>query len=194
MALRYLIVIDFEANCLDGKDIYPQEITEFPAIPIDLQTKTIAYDKTFHHYCKIHMDVTPFATQLTGITQTMSDGGLPFKDVHSKFRDWCRDNGFTAHNSVIVTCGNWDLNTAFPAQCKYSNLTIPEICKQWCNVKRIFKDKYGVKPGSMPNLLKKCGLDLQGRHHSGIDDTKNIARACLKMVNDGANFEVTGYL
>lgn len=129
MSLKYLIVIDFEANCLEGRNIYPQEITEFPAIPIDLQTKTIEYNKTFHHYCKIDVDVTPYATELTGITQEMCDGGLPFKNVHSKFQDWCREHGFNAINSVIVTCGNWDFKTAFPAQCKYSNLSIPEICK-----------------------------------------------------------------
>ena len=43
--------------------------------------------------------------------------------------------------------------------------------------------------------MKKCllleiylnilDLELEGRHHSGIDDCKNIARICTKMLEDG---------
>lgn len=37
-------------------------------------------------------------------------------------------------------------------------------------------------------MLKKCGLRLKGRHHSGIDDTKNIAAVALNLMNEGFEF------
>lgn len=37
----------------------------------------------------------------------------------------------------------------------------------------------------MTGMLQKCGLELEGRHHSGIDDTRNIARVLWKMLEEG---------
>lgn len=34
-------------------------------------------------------------------------------------------------------------------------------------------------------MLNFCGLELLGRHHSEIDDSRNIARIAQKMVVDG---------
>ena len=83
--MKYLIVIDFEANCIENGTIYPQEITEFPAVPICIDTKRILYDKIFHYYCKIDTKLTKFATTLTGITQEMCDNGLSFTNVLKLF-------------------------------------------------------------------------------------------------------------
>lgn len=44
----------------------------------------------------------------------------------------------------------------------------------------------------MPNMLDYLKIPLTGRHHSGIDDTCNIAKIMLKMIEDGHtsdNFE-----
>ena len=35
----------------------------------------------------------------------------------------------------------------------------------------------------MPEMLSSLGLELQGRHHSGIDDARNIAR-CAAVLDD----------
>jgi len=38
--------------------------------------------------------------------------------------------------------------------------------------------------------FKKLNLTLDGRHHSGIDDTRNIAKILLKMIADShTNFQ-----
>jgi len=37
-------------------------------------------------------------------------------------------------------------------------------------------------------MLTVCGLELLGRHHSGIDDCNNIARIIQHLVSKGAEF------
>ena len=58
------------------------------------------------------------------------------------------------------------------------------ICKKsnkfYNNYKAFKRPRMG-----MANMLKFLGLNLIGRHHSGIDDTKNIARCALKLMEDG---------
>jgi inhibitor of KinA sporulation pathway (predicted exonuclease) len=51
---------------------------------------------------------------------------------------------------------------------------------------------YKVKAGGMVNMLNYLNIPLEGRHHSGIDDTRNIAKILLKIISDGhVNFDIT---
>jgi len=34
----------------------------------------------------------------------------------------------------------------------------------------------------MEQMLEACGLDLDGRHHSGIDDSRNICKVAEKLM------------
>ena len=36
--------------------------------------------------------------------------------------------------------------------------------------------------GGMVEMLKLLGLELEGKHHSGIDDARNISRICLELI------------
>jgi len=38
----------------------------------------------------------------------------------------------------------------------------------------------------MTDMLAFLGLELKGRHHSGIDDCRNIAQVLIRMLRDGA--------
>ena len=38
-------------------------------------------------------------------------------------------------------------------------------------------------------MLKYFKIKHEGRHHSGIDDVKNIARIVQKLLSDGAKFD-----
>jgi len=45
---------------------------------------------------------------------------------------------------------------------------------------------YGLKkPKGMDGMLNFLNLSLDGKHHSGIDDCKNIAKIFIKMWEDG---------
>lgn len=34
----------------------------------------------------------------------------------------------------------------------------------------------------MPEMLELMGLELEGRHHSGIDDAQNIAKVAIALL------------
>ncbi len=40
----------------------------------------------------------------------------------------------------------------------------------------------------MTDMLDLCGLKLEGRHHSGIDDSRNIAACVVKCLEKGFDF------
>ena len=128
--------------------------------------------------------ITPFCTQLTGIERSdVEESGKPFSEV------WQRWHRFMAQypNSLIVTCGDWDLRTMLPKQLKLSGLEnqAPRTPAYWCNIKHCYEELYGQKAGGMAKILKSLRLELVGKHHSGIDDCRNIGRAAVKMLEDG---------
>jgi 3'-5' exoribonuclease 1 len=38
-------------------------------------------------------------------------------------------------------------------------------------------------------MLGHFGMQFEGREHSGIDDTRNITRIVLKMMEEGVKFQ-----
>lgn len=98
--------------------------------------------------------------------------------------------------SAFLTCGDWDLKSMLPRQLQEfqgepgldgsGNLVAP--FNKWINVKRPFMKQFQLRhnPG-MAGMLKKLKLELEGRHHSGIDDCKNILRIVRKLRELGWN-------
>lgn len=196
MTHRYLAVLDFEANCLRGRVHPHQEITEFPVIVFDTEARKVRDELTFHHYCRIEEKLTPFATELTGITQEQVDAGMPFKEVMKEFGQWMVTNEMYREdgtpNVLFLTYGDWDLQTALPKQCKYSKIKVPSYFRTWGNVKTYFKEGYGEKKGpGMMGMLEFLGIKHVGRHHSGIDDCRNIMQIVIHMLNEGVEIHPT---
>ena len=121
-SFKYFCVLDFEANCQQGKRLDPQEIIEFPCLMVDANTFEVI--DTFHEYVKPVgiPNITSFCTELTGITQDMVDSKEDFPTVLEKFQSWYTQNNLTEENSAFVTCGLWDLADMLPKQCSYSGL------------------------------------------------------------------------
>ena len=176
--MDYYLVLDFEATCENNKRITPQEIIEFPVLKVN--ARTLETEAEFHSYVQptVNTQLTAFCTQLTGITQDMVDGQPVLKDVMAAFHDWMNANGLLDPNvkSCFVTCGDWDLKTMLPRQCQYFNIPIPKYFRQWINIKHVFRTVTGKKASGMAEMLDYLGLSLDGRHHSGIDDSRNIAK------------------
>ena len=90
------------------------------------------------------------------------------------------DKGVT---TCFAKCGNWDLNICLPTQCKYQKLDYPDYLRRWINVKDLFERITSRKRNGMAGLLKELGLKLEGRHHSGIDDSRNIAKILATLAS-----------
>ncbi len=206
--LTYLLILDFEATCDERKTPNPQEIIEFPTLLYNIQTRQI--EDVFHYYIRpdVHCELSEFCTTLTGITQEqIENGGIPLKDALRRHEIWLeehnlllsrsqqRENGIVAeecfdynNNSpscIYLTCGDWDLRTCLPNQLNHMNEKVPSHFKHWINIKKDFSEFYSRKARGMVRMLNLLGLELDGRHHSGIDDCYNIAKICTKMLENG---------
>ena len=175
----YFLVLDFEGvnnKYHGGPDI--MEIIEFPVLKVNAQT--LETESIFHSYVQptIHTQLNPVCIEITGITQAMVMGQPTLPEVLKLLDDWMKaerllEEGVT---TCFVTCGDWDLKTGLPTQCTYQKIDYPEYLRKWVNIKDIFMKLTGTKGFSMKTMLKDLHLELEGRHHSGIDDSKNIAK------------------
>jgi hypothetical protein len=43
-----------------------------------------------------------------------------------------------AINFIFVTCGDWDLRTMLPGQCKSFNLNRADYFNKWINIKKVY--------------------------------------------------------
>lgn len=142
--------------------------------------------------------LTDFCKSLTSIRQADVDAASALPDVLSRHISWLDEHRLNENNGLIVTCGDWDLGVAFPAQCASAVPRvehIPAIYARWHNLKRSFCSISGrEKAPGMSGMLNEMGLPLAGRHHRGIDDCWNIAALCKVLLQRGAAIEVTAEL
>jgi len=106
---------------------------------------------------------------------------------------------------IFLSCGDFDGNH-MKRETEYKGLNTPSYLKRWINIKKVFpvhlfdpsrkenivkKLNQNLKPPvrGMPDMLELCGLELEGRHHSGIDDARNIARCAIKCLEKGFEFQ-----
>ncbi|EDV27961.1 uncharacterized protein TRIADDRAFT_20827, partial [Trichoplax adhaerens] len=205
----YVIIIDFEATCWkDNSSRYSSEIIEFPAVLLNVLTQQI--EAVFHQYVQptINPKLSEFCKTLTGITQKQVDDGIPLATCLVSFRKWldeiiknknirlfnknCRDAGHkNYYNCIFVTWSDWDIGVCLYYECKKKQIKLPTEFYQWIDLRALYKRFYGKKPTGLNGSMESVGLKFIGREHSGLDDSKNTARLCSKMVHDGCVLDVT---
>lgn len=187
----YLLILDFEAQCSETEKLKVQEIIEFPVIVYDLKERTMT-NIFFHQYIKPKEFpiLTVFCSELTGITQDIVDNGVFLEDALIKFEEFLNQNTLDPLKFVFVTCGDWDLQNCLRNEAKYKKIILKDYFKRWINVKKVFYDYQGFKePLGMTTMLDKLGLKLEGRHHSGIDDARNITKIVDTLIKKGVLFD-----
>lgn len=192
----YLCVLDFEATCWDttsSKDKSQMEIIEFPSVlyKIDEVTSTQTFISEFAKYVKptINQTLSTFCTELTGITQSVVNSAQTFIHVYREHIKWIESNVPANATLIFATCGHWDLRTQLPRELQNKKCKKHSYYLKYINVKDEFENFYRTKAGGMTGMLDKLGLKLDGRHHSGIDDTKNIAKIAIHLINAGLTFD-----
>jgi inhibitor of KinA sporulation pathway (predicted exonuclease) len=200
---QFLCILDFEATCDDSIEPFsPQEIIEFPSVLIHVgdgfNPKIVS---EFQEYIKPvrNPKLTEFCKSLTGISQCKVDGGSDFESALKRHAEWLAEKigaRPTSENVIVVTCGDWDIKTMLPKQCELTGVDVPEYLRQPCNLKIVAQDFWGLRhpPKGMVHMLDRLKLPLQGRHHSGIDDCRNIARICMRLGSSGCLFRPTSEL
>lgn len=190
----FLCVLDFEATCWDNnsKPKQQMEIIEFPSIlyEIDEEKNTQTFISKFAKYVKpcINPTLTAFCTDLTGITQSTVNSAETFKDVYTQHIKWLKTHVPFDSIFLFATCGHWDLATQLPRDIKHHKLKLHSYYTSYINVKDEFEIFYQKKAKGMTGMLDALGLKLEGRHHSGIDDTHNIAKIMLYLIENGRTY------
>eukprot|EP00392_Amoebophrya_sp_AT5.2_P013643 g13772.t1 len=207
----YFAILDFEATCEWDHSIEP-EVIEFPTVILDAETLEVVDEFRKYVKPKNNPKLRSFCTHLTGIQQQTVDGGETFEEVYAA---WL--HGFMAkyENALLITCGDWDLETMLPSQLVQSGMReefgriqqamfdYREDAKKrlnlttFCNIKIIFANLLGdprkhknyafyrrKKQDGMVIMLEALGLRLDGRHHSGLDDARNIAKIVRHLLEN----------
>ncbi|KPA79106.1 putative phosphotransferase [Leptomonas pyrrhocoris] len=202
------VVLDFEATCEENRRLADPEVIEFPFVLVDARTARPVAE--FQRYVKPvrHPTLSAFCTELTGITQDTVDGRPTFPAVYREALDFIARAGLGDappwRSYCVVTCGDWDLKVMLPAQMAVSGQQgVPASFQRWCNLKKLMGQlnlapssggggrKNGGAPSGMPEMLRLLGLPLQGRHHSGIDDCRNIASVLCELLKRGYVVDAT---
>jgi ERI1 exoribonuclease 3 len=198
---EHVVVLDFEATCQPGAPPDPQEIIEFPSVLVSLVDDAVIDEFSSFVRPVHHPRLSQFCSELTSIQQPDVDAAEPFLAVLAAHRAWLTNHDLLGPGPprfAFVTCGDWDLATMLPVQCAASALkinTLPLAYRRWCNIKTVFAAMSTRSKGfGMPTMLRTLGLELEGRHHRGIDDCRNIARIALALHARGATLDVTGRL
>ncbi|XP_067122195.1 ERI1 exoribonuclease 2-like [Centruroides vittatus] len=184
---KYLCVIDFEATCDEDAE-YQHEIIEFPAVLIDTKEKKII--STFHEYCRPTLNplLTEFCKLLTKISQDTIDYAETFTVVLNNFTKWLYHHCPKFEDVAVVTDGSQDMGLFLLKQCEISSISVPEFCKKWINVRKLYSNFYKTTRCNLETMLKILGMTFEGQHHCGRDDALNISKIVIQMLQDGAKF------
>lgn len=182
--MRYdnYLVIDLEATCCDQRS-FPQdemEIIEIGAVMADARwLQPISEFDSFVRPVR-HPTLTAFCTDLTSITQRHVDDADGFRDVLERLVEWA--SGYPNH--LFCSWGDYD-RKQLTLDCSFHRVRYP--FDDHLNLRRRFAERMGLrKQVGMRGALRKVGLPLQGTHHRGIDDARNIASLLPYIVDSTA--------
>eukprot|EP00754_Rhynchopus_humris_P049353 Rhum_TRINITY_DN8346_c0_g2::Rhum_TRINITY_DN8346_c0_g2_i1::g.27422::m.27422/K18418/ERI3, PINT1; ERI1 exoribonuclease 3 len=194
----HYFVMDFEASG-HNRDSTTWEIVEFPCVVVDAATGN-AVGTPFHAYVRptAARELSSFCVEQCGITQDVVDAAAPIDVVLEDFKAWVQQTqkDLAVKDFAVLTCGDYDLKTALRSEVRNKRLPpLPSYLRQWVNVKPLFAQRYigaNARGVGMARMLQILRLPLKGRHHSGIDDCKNIANIVRHMLRDGVPLPLTG--
>lgn len=200
--MDYICVLDFEATC-DDKTEWTKEIIEFPSILYERDRKTNLWKELSRIQIYVKPKTKPvvseFCEKLTGITQKIVDKGVSLEEAYNAHYEWIKKNVPDMHNFIFFTAGDWDLKTMLPNDLKNVGLydEVANIYKRYVNVKDVYNNVLGLpktKKTGMDKMLEKLDLELEGRHHSGIDDCYNIGKILIALSERDPEFSFKQFI
>lgn len=175
--MRDYLVIDLEATCDDGGRVprHQMEIIEIGAVLVDGRSFQLVDEfQTFVRPVR-HPVLTPFCRQLTSITQAQVDAAPGFVDAIGALERFIVRHAQGGPPALFCSWGNYDKGQ-FGSDARHHGVKLP-FGRDHLNLKQAFSDAMGSrKRFGMARALRRVGIPLQGTHHRGIDDARNIAK------------------
>lgn len=177
--LDKIVVVDVESTCWDKKTprrLDESEIIEIGVCIINLETLAIE-DNEGILVLPQKSAVNQFCTDLTTITQEMLEkSGISFKKACTTLRD-----KYDSNNRVWMSWGDYD-RRQFERQCRQSDIRYP-FGPTHINMKNLFAINMRLsREVGMDAALKMLKMELDGTHHRGVDDARNIAQIACKVL------------
>lgn len=172
-----ILIIDLEATCWQGKIPASEssEIIEIGIAVLDVQTGDITNNEGLL-IKPTRSKVSSFCTELTTITQEILD------NEGTTFDEACKFLSKNYSQYTWASYGAYDLKM-MKSQCSVRNVEYP-LSMNHINVKELFSETKGLnRKVGMSGALGILNISLEGTHHRGVDDAKNIAKIlywCLK--------------
>jgi putative RNA 2'-phosphotransferase len=169
----YFLVVDLEATCCDDKSIKSNqtEIIEIGAVMVEAKSlSAIAQFQTFIKPVRFPI-LTDFCQSLTSITQADVDQAPTYSDAIARFQSWLA----AYPNFLFCSWGDYD-RRQFKQDSKFHKIENPlegdhlNLKKQFSGT-QMLPSTYG-----MVGALNLANIELEGTHHRGIDDARNIAK------------------
>lgn len=176
MAFKFsteVLVIDVESTCWDQPRPpkgMTSEIIEIGIAGVDIVTPTITFSDSIM-VKPVRSKVSNFCTHLTTLTQEDVDEGILHHEACQQLK-----NKYSSHKKTMVSWGDYDRNM-FNRMATYNDSRgrYP-FGRSHLNLKNMFSIVHGLnKEIGMEQALAHIGEPLQGIHHRGVDDAKNIA-------------------
>lgn len=175
--LDKIVVIDLEATC--WKSIIPEgrsnEIIEIGICLIDTQTHELSDNRSIIVKPE-KSEISEFCTELTTLTQEQVDQGISLKEASEILK-----SEYLSRSRVWASYGAYDLNQ-FTKECLNKKIDYP-FSPSHINVKTLFAIKQKLqKEVGMSSALDILGIELEGTHHRGVDDAKNISKILVELL------------
>ena len=170
---NYYLVVDLEATCCDRRNIRKEEMEIIEIGAVMVHSESLSIVDEFQSFIKPirHPILTEFCKSLTSISQAQVDGAPTYPEAIALLKNWL--SGYS--NGVFGSWGDFD-RQQFQQDSNFHKVPFP-IAYPHVNLKQLFSQKQGLrKSHGMAKALTLAGLPLEGTHHRGIDDARNIAK------------------
>lgn len=174
-----ILVVDIECTCWDREigtpDLMKSEIIEIGIAEVETEGMTIKRSGSL--IVKPTMSsVSPYCTALTGWTQDAVDAGIPLSVACGTL-----ERQYQSRNVPWASWGDYD-RKMFERNCGRLQVEYP-FGPRHINLKTMAAIIFGWDEEiGMDRALERLGMALEGQHHSGVDDAKNIARIFAKLI------------
>ncbi len=167
------IIFDLEATCWDQHDRQDNETIEIGAVMVDDAGRTLSEFQTFVKPIR-YPQLSAFCTKLTSIQQADVDDAPYFYEAQRQFRAWIGEGAY-----VLCSWGFYD-RRQLEQDCALHNLAADWVTPH-VSLKHQHAELRKVRRAlGMDRAMEFEGLSLEGTHHRGIDDARNIAKIFVK--------------